>query len=183
MKRLLTLLPCLVLAACGSSPIRETVVPVQESAVAGTTLDLKNTENVRYSEQLKAYPVGRYADPNNPEVMHEAHTLYRAEQSSRWNFNPNTPTAVPLGPTIAVADNSKQVVTLTSAELEEMRRSRQALEATYEQNKRLGQEIEKLRKAYADKLGSPPLAADSATETGTPKIETNSSTQEEATKK
>jgi hypothetical protein len=180
MKRLIPLLPCLLLAACGTSPVRETVVPVQESAVAGTTLDLKNTENVRYSEQLKAYPVGRYADPNNPEVMHEAHTLYRAEQSPRWNLNPNTPTVVPLGPALAVADNSKQVVTITAAELEEMRRSRQALEATYEQNKRLTQEIEKLRQTYAQKNGE---SASTAPEAGTPKVETNSSSPEGTTPK
>jgi hypothetical protein len=32
---------------------------------------------IRTPETVKAYPVGRYTDPNFPEEMHERHTLYR----------------------------------------------------------------------------------------------------------
>ena len=39
--------------------------------------------SVRTPEQVKAYPVGRYEDPNDPDVMHEGHTIYRAETSPR----------------------------------------------------------------------------------------------------
>ncbi|MBX7157682.1 MAG: hypothetical protein K1X66_04770 [Verrucomicrobiae bacterium] len=94
-----------------------TVTYVQENSVAGTALDMDNTENVRYSETLKAYPMGRYVDPNNPDVMHEAHTIYRAETQPAWNLDPNMPTAVPLGPAIAVTLPDMQQIPL-SAELE-----------------------------------------------------------------
>jgi len=51
------------------------------------------------------YPVGRYQDPNDPDVMHEGHTVYRAETSPDWNTDPNEPTSLPLGPgEMATAD-------------------------------------------------------------------------------
>lgn len=153
MKKLLYLFPCLFLTACGTSNVVEHTVPIQESAVAGTALDLKDTENIRYSEQLKAYPIGRYTDPNNPNVMHEAHTLYRSEQSPQWNLNPNVPTAVPMGPAIAVTEPSKETVSITTAELEEMRRQTQQMQATFEQNERLAKELERMRADYALKQG------------------------------
>ena len=170
-------IPCLLLVACSSPRVVEHVVPIQESTVAGTSLDLENTENVRYSEQLKAYPIGRYVDPNHPDVMHEAHTLYRAEQSSRWNLHPNAPTAVPLGPAMAVTEPSKQTVTITTAELEEIRRQTQQMQATFEQNERLAKELEKMRKQYGDRLNSnvltPTPSPISPTDTAEPNIDTH----------
>ena len=53
---------------------------------------------VRTPETVKAYPVGRYTDPNFPEEMHERHTLYRREQSAEWNYRPSKLYALPLGP-------------------------------------------------------------------------------------
>ena len=53
---------------------------------------------------MKAYPTGRYEDPNDPSVMHEAHVLYRAEQPPSWNLNPTVDTAVSLGPTVTVTN-------------------------------------------------------------------------------
>lgn len=177
MNKLLHLVPCLLLTACGTAPVTERIVPVQESAVAGTALDLKDTENIRYSEQLKAYPVGRYADPNNPSVMHEAHTLYRSEQSPRWNLNPNVPTAVPMGPAIAVTEPSKETVTITTAELEEIRHQAQQMQATFEQNERLAKELQQMRDEYNWKLNSIPVPTSTGnlSNGGVPTIETNGS--------
>jgi hypothetical protein len=28
-------------------------------------------ESVRYAENIKTYPLGRYVDPNNSRIMHE----------------------------------------------------------------------------------------------------------------
>ena len=152
------LLPLLGLAGC-STPQADTTVPVQENQVAGTALDLQNTENLRYGEQLKAYPVGRYEDPNNPYVLHEAHTIYRAEQASRWNLNPNAPTAVPLGPTVAVADPAKQTAALTGELEQKIQQQNQLLQATTEQNDRLSQEIDRM-KTEADKAQAASVAND-----------------------
>ena len=105
-----------------------------------------DTASVRTPEQLKAYPVGRYEDPNDPDVMHEGHTVYRAESSPDWNTDPNEPTSLPLGPgEMATADPSQQHTALT-AELEQrLKQEDQLLQTTYEQNERLAQEIQTLQ--------------------------------------
>jgi hypothetical protein len=146
----ITFLPLLALAGCSSEAVVEKAVPIQENQVAGTALDLQDTENVRYGEALKAYPVGRYEDPNNPYVLHEAHTIYRAEEPPRWNLNPNAPTAVPLGPTVAVADPAKQTAALSGELEQKIAQQNQLLQATAEQNDRLSQEIDRM-KAEASK--------------------------------
>ena len=107
--------------------------------------DASDPASVRTPEKLKAYPVGRYEDPNDPDLMHEGHTVYRAETSPDWNTDPNAPTSLPMGPgEMATADPSQQHIALT-AELEQrLKREEQLLQTTYEQNERLAQEIAKL---------------------------------------
>ena len=95
---------------------------------------------------MKAYPVGRYQDPNDPDVMHEGHTIYRAETSAQWDTDPNQPTSLPLGPgEMATADPSQEHTALT-AELEQrLKQEDQLLQTTYEQNERLAEEIKALQ--------------------------------------
>jgi hypothetical protein len=40
-------------------------------SVSGTTLPSDAIESVRYAENIKTYPLGRYVDPNNSRIMHE----------------------------------------------------------------------------------------------------------------
>ena len=75
-------------------------------------------DKIRVGETLKSYPIGRYVDQNDPNVMHEAHVVYRKEAGTSWNLNPNAPTVVPLGPVLAVADPAKTPSPLP-AELEQ----------------------------------------------------------------
>ena len=136
------LLPALLLVGCASSH------PSTVNVAAGP-LPQKHAPDpasVRTPEQLKAYPVGRYQDPDDPDVMHEGHTVYRAETSPDWNTDPNEPTSLPLGPgEMATADPSQQHTALT-AELEQrLKQTDQLLQNTYEQNERLAQEIKTLR--------------------------------------
>lgn len=132
------LFPALLLAGCASS--HPPTVDVSPGPLPQRH-DAPDTVSIRTPEQLKAYPVGRYEDPNDPDVMHEGHTVYRAETSPDWNTAPNAPIAVPLGPTMAVADPSQQHTALT-AELEQrLKQEDQLLQTTYEQNERLSQEI------------------------------------------
>src|SRR4051812_35844094 len=104
MKALLILLPLALLAGCetvksGTPPSPRAAEPTPP--VSGTDLDPANLEKVRLSENLKAYPIGRAVDPVDPNVMHESHVVYRRETSPAWNLQPNAPTVVPLGPTLA----------------------------------------------------------------------------------
>lgn len=139
------LFPALLLMGCASSNH-------SSLNVSGGPLPqkhgLSDPASVRTPEKLKAYPVGRYEDPDNPDVMHEGHTVYRAETSPDWNTDPNEPTSLPLGPgEMAVADPAKQHTALT-AELEQrLKQEEQLLQTTYEQNQRLAEEIKALQEA------------------------------------
>jgi hypothetical protein len=137
------LLPALLLAGCAHSNPHVTAVnpgPLPQKHKAS------DTASVRTQEQLKAYPVGRYQDPDDPDVMHEGHTVYRAETSPQWDTDPNAPTSLPLGPgEMATADPAQQHTTLT-AELEQrLKQEDQLLQTTYEQNERLAEEIKTLQ--------------------------------------
>ena len=108
--KLLLLVSVLALAGCQALTQQAATAPAIQAApapVAGTELDQNNTEKVRIGEALKAYPVGRLVDPTDPNLMHEAHTVYRREAGANWHLNPNAPTVVPLGPVLAVADPAK----------------------------------------------------------------------------
>lgn len=117
--------------------------------VSGTELDQTNVEKVRVGESLKSYPIGRYVDPADPNVMHEAHVVYRKEAGASWNLNPNAPTVVPLGPVLAVADPAKTPGPLP-AELEaKMAEQNQLVASLIEQNEALTKELAKLNKDVA----------------------------------
>ena len=156
------LLPALLLVGC-ASPNPPTV-----NVAAGPLPqkhDVSDPASIRTPEQVKAYPVGRYEDPNDPDVMHEGHTVYRAETSPDWNTDPNSPTSLPLGPgEMATADPSQQHTALT-AELEQrLKQEDQLLTTTYEQNERLAQEIKTLQADQQHVLlpvppAEPPVAA------------------------
>ena len=153
--KLLLLVPALALAGCQALMTKQTATapPPIESApapVAGTDLDQNNSEKVRMSESLKAYPVGRLVDPNDPNLMHEAHTVYRREAGANWNLNPNAPTVVPLGPVLAVADPAK-TPGLLPAELEQkIAEQNQLMASLIEQNEALSGQLAKLTKDVAE---------------------------------
>jgi hypothetical protein len=138
------LFTALLLAGC-ASPNPPTSLNVSPGPLPQKH-DLSDPASVRTPEQLKAYPVGRYEDPNDPEVMHEGHTIYRAETSPDWNTDPNEPTSLPLGPGEMAAANPAQQHTALTAELEQrLKQEDQLLQSTYEQNERLAQEIQTLQ--------------------------------------
>ena len=168
------LFPALLLVGCASSH------PPTIDVGAGPLPqkhDVSDPASVRTPEHLKAYPVGRYEDPNNPDVMHEGHTVYRAETSPDWNTDPNAPTSLPMGPgEMATADPSQQHTALT-AELEQrLKQEEQLLQTTYEQNERLAQEIAKLEERGQHTLLPVPPAISPIT-ASEPKPQTDSPSQ------
>jgi hypothetical protein len=78
----LYLFPLLFLSACSTAP-RLALTPQSSSP---TTDDAA----VRYPEVIRAYHVGRYADPSDDLVMHEQHVVYRVEENTRWDLHPAT---------------------------------------------------------------------------------------------
>ncbi len=134
-------------------PASPTIAPV-----AGTDLDQTNVEKVRVSETLKSYPVGRYIDPQDSNVMHEAHVVYRKEAGASWNLNPNAPTAVSLGPVLAVADPAKTPAPLPAELEQKMAEQNQLVASLIEQNEALAKELAKLGQQITElrqKQGAP----------------------------
>ena len=149
-------------AGCETMPVKTAApslpAPPVVAPVSGTDLDQANVEKVRVSETLKSYPVGRYVDPTDANVMHEAHVVYRKEAGANWNLSPNAPTVVPLGPVLAVADPAKTPNPLP-AELEQrMAEQNQLVASLIEQNEALAKELAKLGSQIAELRQKPPAA-------------------------
>lgn len=158
--RIETLLLCAAVALCAgcetlqkktaSASVPLPPAPPAVAPVSGTDLDQTNTEKVRGGETLKSYPVGRYVDPADANVMHEAHVVYRKEAGSSWNLNPNAPTVVPLGPVLAVADPAKAPAPLPAELEQKMAEQNQLVASLIEQNDALAKELAKLGRELAE---------------------------------
>ena len=85
------LIPLLFLSACASTTPKLTLSPLPTP--------LEHTDGIRYPEVLHPYHLGRYADPNDDEILHEQHVVYRVEETPRWDLHPghaeNNPPAPP----------------------------------------------------------------------------------------
>jgi hypothetical protein len=76
----LCFIPLMFLTACSTTPklaLRPQSPP-----------PMVDNSAVRYPEIIRAYHVGRYADPNDDLVMHEQHAVYRVEENTRWDLRP-----------------------------------------------------------------------------------------------
>ena len=124
---------------------------------------LDGADSVRSPGDMKVYPIGRYEDPEDPDLMHEAHTIYRQETSSQWNTAPNAPTYVPLGPTVAAAVPDQDHISLTAELEQKVNRENQLLQTTYEQNEKLSQEIKALQATGHLPVAVPPASSPVAT--------------------
>ena len=145
MKLIYLFIPLFLLGCSAARPLAETRPVDPPATVSGTVLGLPNADDVRNSEALKAYPTGRYEDPNDPSVMHEAHVIYRAEQPPSWNFNPTEDGVVPLGPTVAVTNPAKETEAMTGELEQKIQQQNQLLQSTFEQNQQLTEELKKLQ--------------------------------------
>jgi hypothetical protein len=157
-QKLLKLLPALAIAAAllsGCSMFRKkTPPPVQPQVtvavpVSGTELDLANVEKVRFGDTLKAYPVNRYVDPRDPNMLHEAHLVYRKETAASWNLSPHAPTTVPLGPVLAVSDPAEKPAPGNADIEQRMNAQTRLMAALTEQNETLVAEVARLHRELA----------------------------------
>ena len=160
MRRTSLLILCAALSLCAgcettprktaaAAPAAQPSPPRAVAPVSGTDLDQTNTGKVRVSETLKSYPVGRYVDPSDANVMHEAHVVYRKEAGSSWNLSPNAPTVVPLGPVLAVADPARTLNPLPAELEQKMAQQNQLVASLIEQNEALAKELSKLNQEVA----------------------------------
>lgn len=139
------LIPLVLLTACASKQ-KAPLVRVRD--VPGTVLPAQGIESIRYSENIKAYPVGRYVDPNNGLVMHERHTIYRVETTAKWNLHPSGPVTVPLGPPVGVVDPARRESAVNAEVVAEVNRQKFATQALLDQGARLDQTLSQLSGAF-----------------------------------
>ena len=99
---------------------------------------------MRYGENLKAYSFGRYVDPNDGLVMHEAHTVYRVETTAKWNLHPNARVTVPGGPVIGIIDPAHKDSPLTPEVVAEVDRQKAATMMLIVQGQRMNQALNQL---------------------------------------
>jgi len=122
-----------MLAACASR--NEPVVRVTPVSVPGTTLPSEGIESVRYAEDIKAYSLGRYVDPNNPGIMHEAHTIYQVET--------NAPVSMPLGP-VRVRDSAKTTTPVANELIVELNQQKEATKSIMQGGQLVSQKLSEL---------------------------------------
>lgn len=64
------------------------------------------TGDVLTPEEVHAYPIARYRDPSNPNIMHERHVVYRRDKA-RWKLDAQPEEQLIVGPTTNQAPNSQ----------------------------------------------------------------------------
>jgi len=138
------IIPIVAVCLCSGCATRKAVKFDPPTAVPGTGISQRKMPSVRTPETVKAYPVGRYSDPNFPDAMHERHTVYRREQSPDWNYLPDPPYALPLGPTVANSNPSPSYYVRSDSEMMNAQQRAYA-EALHEQNRAMKRRIESLQ--------------------------------------
>jgi hypothetical protein len=130
-----------LLAGCA---IKKETRSARSVSVPRTAIEADDDWKVPTQEIVKAYPVGRYIDPNFPHQMHERHTVYRRENAPEWNYRPSKPYALPLGPVVAESNPSSSYYSKTNSEQINAQQKAYA-EALLEQNVALKRRIDELQ--------------------------------------
>src|SRR5579872_6180055 len=107
-----------------------------------------SSETLRYEDILRPYYVGRSADPNHPDVMAEAHPVYRVEVSSRWNLHPGGgPLINQLNPHVDAAFSPRPANDAIAAE---MNQQRELTRQVIQQAEQLSQSYRVLQQALGE---------------------------------
>lgn len=138
MKSLLPILLSVALAGCATSRRSGST---RLRATPDTILPASRVAAVRFPELVKAYPIGRYVEPNNRRVMHEAHTIYRVESDSRWNLRQGVPGAVGAGPVQKVSDTTRSDRLERDDLFVELSRQKQATQAVMEGGRNVSEKL------------------------------------------
>jgi len=139
----LLVLTAACLSACASQKVTD--VPSAAPVVADTVLDPTNQENVRNSSVVQTLSVGPSQDPTNPNIREDAHNIERVVEPESWNLHPNVPTAINMGPIVAVNDPNRQAEPMTPELVQKIQQENQLLKVTAEQNDAMAAKIAELQ--------------------------------------
>jgi len=142
-RSLLLLLVAACLSACASQKVTD--VPSAAPVVADTVLDPTNQENVRNSSVIQTLSVGPSQDPTNPNIREDAHNIERVVEPESWNLHPNVPTAINMGPIVAVTDPNRQAEPMTPELIQKIQQENQLLKVSAEQNDAMAAKIAELQ--------------------------------------
>ena len=131
------------LSACASQKVTD--VPSAAPVVADTVLDPTNQENVRNSSVVQTLSVGPSQDPTNPNIREDAHNIERVVEPESWNLHPNVPTAINMGPIVAVNDPNRQAEPMTPELVQKIQQENQLLKVSAEQNDAMAAKIAELQ--------------------------------------
>ncbi len=132
------------LSACASTH-KMTAIPSAAPVVAGTVLDPTDQENVRNSSVMQTLSVGAAQDPNDPGIRVDPHNVERVVEPESWNLHPNVPTAINMGPIVAINDPNRQSEPLTPELVQKIQEENQLLKVTTEQNDSMAKKIADLQ--------------------------------------
>lgn len=71
-----------------AGPVRVEGIPVLTAAPRSETGDSDKGSRPLTPPRITQYHIGRYIDPQDPRLMHEAHVVYRIEEDASWNTLP-----------------------------------------------------------------------------------------------
>jgi hypothetical protein len=135
------LIPLLLLTACAS---KKPVVVHMARSVPGTIIPAGDAESIRYGENLKAYTVGRYVEPDNSLVMHERHLVYRVETTPKWNLHPNPAVNVAMGPVNRIIDPARREPPVNAEVISEVNRQKGMTQTLIAQQQRMDEALKQL---------------------------------------
>ena len=101
--------------------------PCQIVTVQPPPLSSEQQANVWLPDQVAPYHVGRYVDPRDPNLLHESHTLYRREQTSRPNLTPPAALVLPPAGSPSASNATVMLRDALTAELNEQRATSKVL--------------------------------------------------------
>jgi hypothetical protein len=81
-----------LVAGCASKPVA--YVPVYYDKIP-----VRSSDAVLGPQLVEAYPIARYQDPQNPDLMHERHVVYRRINRG-WRLKSNPGEEIQLGATV-----------------------------------------------------------------------------------
>ena len=111
-----------VLSGCQSIPQPKTVL-----VTAPPVLPPDRREAVWLPDLVAPYTTGRYVDPRDPNVVHEAHTIYRREQTSRANLAPPEFLVLPPVASPSATNGTALLRDALTAELNQQRATSKAI--------------------------------------------------------
>lgn len=107
--------PGLILLTADQAERRGITIARGTPSPSGRDLEPLDAEAVAVSPGIKVYSLNRAIDPADPELMHEAHVVYRRESTPQWRLDAPAAQKILVGP--QVTDGRQDLRPLLTKEL------------------------------------------------------------------